>query len=85
MYHRVPLSVTFSDGVSMANALTYKGVNGSMVSIRWNEENTFLTGLHVLLLCSSILSGFSPDGFRYWIGGSDEDVEGLSLLSPFGG
>ncbi len=47
VYHRVPVDVTWPVARSMANALTYKGVSGSLVSIRSAAEQAFVTSSHL--------------------------------------
>ncbi len=80
MYHRVPVDVTWPVARSMANALTYKGVQGSLVSIRSAAEQVFVS---CLILCLFFLVIFEAPPLLgdFWIGGSDEAVEGLPLIS----
>jgi hypothetical protein len=61
----------------MTNALTYKGVQGSLVSIRSAAEQAFVTSL---IFCLFFFVSFEAPPLLgdFWIGGSDEAVEGLS-------
>ncbi len=52
-YLRVPVDVTWNDARTRASGLFYKGVQGSLVSIRSAAENAFVNSLRVLLLSYS--------------------------------
>ncbi len=55
MYHRVYVDATYSMARSMARALTYKGVQGSLVSIRSAAEQAFVAGLYLIFIRNQIV------------------------------
>jgi hypothetical protein len=63
----------------MARALTYKGVPGSLVSIRSAAEQAFVTCLRLLLFLMLNVAALALTS-DFWIGGSDEVDEGLLLV-----
>jgi hypothetical protein len=62
----------------MARALSYKGVPGSLVSIRSAAEQAFVTSLYLFVFVFPAIFEAPPLLGDFWIGGSDEAVEGLS-------
>jgi hypothetical protein len=75
VYARLLIDVPWNSARSIARALTYKGVNGTLVSIRSAAEQTFVSSLIVSFKIVSLFAALVLSA-NLWIGGTDSVAEG---------